>query len=112
MAHTAEKTLNELKDKLSKEEKENIEKVLNELREALTGDDTAKIKEKTDGLSQALQKASATIYQQAAQQYQQQQGAQGEPDEETWSGHPSGDGKTIDADYKVKDEKKKDDKKE
>ena len=56
LVHNTEKTLGELKDKFSKEDKENIEKVLKELREALTGDDTDKIKEKTDALSQVLQK--------------------------------------------------------
>jgi molecular chaperone DnaK len=107
LVHTTEKTLEELKDKFSKEDKEDIEKALKELREALTGDDTAKIKEKTDELSKVLQKASAKVYQQAAQQYQQQQGTEGGTDE-TWKGHPSDDDKTINADYKVKDDKKKD----
>lgn len=114
LVHNTEKTLEELKDKFSKEDKENIEKALKELREALTGDDNDKIKEKTEMLSQVLQKASATIYQQAAQQYQQQQEAAGtKKSDETWQGSPSDDDKTIDADYKVKDDKKKkDDKKD
>ncbi len=113
LVHNTEKTLEELKDKFPKEDKENIENALKELRETLTGDDTDKIKEKTDALSEILQKASAAIYQQAAQQYQQQQGAAGKPKaDETWQGKPSGDDKTIDADYKVKDDKKKDDKKD
>ncbi|MDH7516852.1 MAG: molecular chaperone DnaK [Candidatus Thermoplasmatota archaeon] len=104
LVHSTEKTLQELKDKFSKEDKENIENALKELREALTGDDTNKIKEKSDALTKALQKASATIYQQAAQQYQQQQSS-GKQDE-SWSGKPEDDDKTIDADYKVKDDKK------
>ena len=109
LAHTAQKTLDELKDKISKEDKKNIEEALKELKEALAGDDIDKIKEKTDKLSKALQKASTVIYQQAAQQAAQQQ-TQGGTDE-SWSGHPSDD-KTIDADYKVKDEKKDKDKKD
>jgi len=108
LAHTTQKTLDELKDKISKEDKENIEKTLKELREALSGDDTDKIKEKTDNLSNILQKASAAIYQQAAQQaQQQQQQTTSDKKDETWSGHPSDDDKTIDADYKVKDKEKK-----
>ena len=94
---------------------EAVEKALKELREALSGDDTAKIKEKTDELSKILQKASASIYQQAAQQYQQQQptgDAKAGKQEESWSGKPSDDDKTIDADFKVKDDKKKTDKKD
>lgn len=106
LIHTAEKTLKEFKDKFSKEDKENIEKAIKELRETLTGDDTEKIKEKTEALSQALQKASTTLYQQAAQHYQQQATADDKKGE-TWRGHPSGDDKTIDADYEIKDEKDK-----
>ena len=100
-----------LKFIVSKEDKENIEKTLKELREALSGDDTDKIKEKTDELSKVLQKASTAIYQQAAQQaQQQQQQTTKEEKDESWSGHPSDDDKTIDADYKVKDKKKTKDK--
>jgi molecular chaperone DnaK len=114
LANTAQKTLDELKDKISSDDKKNIEKAIKELQEALTGDDTDKIKQKTDDLTKALQKASTAIYQQAAQQaakQQQQQTSGGKESEETWSGHPSDDDKTIDADYKVKDDKKKSDKK-
>jgi molecular chaperone DnaK len=103
LVHTAQKTLEDLKDKLSNDDKKNIEGAIKELREALTGDDTRNIKEKTDNLSKVLQQATTAVYQQAAQQQQQQkEGEQGE----TWTGHPSGDDKTIDADYKVKDEEK------
>jgi molecular chaperone DnaK len=112
LVHSAQKTLDELKDKLSSEDKDNIEKALQALREALASDDTDMIKEKTESLSQAIQKASTAIYQQAAQQAAQQQGQQADSTSEEWSGHPSGD-KTIDADYEVSDDKgtKKDKKK-
>jgi len=107
LVHTAQKTLDELKEKLSSEDKESIEKELKELREALSGDDMDKIKEKTDALSSTIQKASTAIYQQAAaaQQAAQQQQATSGGEE----GQPSGDDKTIDAEYKVKDKKKKKD---
>lgn len=113
LVHTTEKTIEELKDKISSEDKEKIDAALKELREALTGDDTEKIKEKTEALSQIFQKISAEIYQQAAQQYQQQQQTAGGETDESWQGKPSDDDdNTINADYKVKDDKKKDDKKE
>ncbi|MBN2066173.1 MAG: molecular chaperone DnaK [Candidatus Thermoplasmatota archaeon] len=113
LVHSAQKTLNELKDKFSPEDKKAIEEEIKTLREALAGDDTALIKEKTDALTTVLQKASTTIYQQAAQQAQQQQQAsQGSPKDESWSGHPSGEDNTIDADYEVKDDKKKSSKKD
>ncbi len=106
LVSTTEKTLQELKDKFSSEDKENLERALKELREALAGDDTNIIKEKTDALTEAFQKASKTIYQKAASQYQQQ-GAPGPTPEQDWKGHPSDDDSTINADYKVKGEKKK-----
>ncbi len=115
MVHTIQKTLDELKDKLSKDDKDNLEKGLKELRESLSGDDINKIKEKTDELSKILQKASASIYQQAAQQSQQQQktsDTERTTQDESWSGKPTGDDKTIDADFKVKADKKKTDKKD
>ncbi len=111
LVHSTEKTLEELKDKFSKDDKKNIEDALKDLREALTGDDIDKIKEKTEALTNVFQKASATIYQQAAQQAQQQS-AEPSKEEETWQGKPSDDDKTIDADYKVKDDEKKDKKKD
>jgi molecular chaperone DnaK len=107
LVHSTEKTLEELKDKFSSEDKENLEKALKELREALTGDDTDKMKEKTDALTKAFQKASTAIYQQAAQQHQQQQGQGATQGDDAWQGHPSDDDSTINADYKVKGEKKK-----
>jgi molecular chaperone DnaK len=106
LVHSTEKALEELKDKFSSDDKQNLEKALKELREALTGDNTEMIKEKTDALTQAFQKASTAIYQQAAQQYQQQPG-QGSSQGESWQGQPTGDDSTINADYKVKGEKKK-----
>jgi len=72
----------------------------------LTGDDTDIIKEKTDALTEAFQKASAAIYQQAAQQHQQQP-KQGAPQGGAWNEPPPDDDSTMDADYKVKGEKKK-----
>ena len=110
LVHNTGKTMDELKDKFSEDDKKNIEKALKELRESLTGDDIEKIKEKTDALTQVLQKASAAIYQQAAQQ--QQQAAGSNNTDASWQGKPSDDDKTIDADYKVKDDEKKDDNKD
>jgi len=110
LAHSTEKTLEELKDKFSSQDKEALEHALNDLRAALTGDDTSAIKEKSDELMAVLQKASTAIYQQAAAQQQKQQ--EPEPNtsagpKATWSGHPEDDDSTMDADYHVKGEKKK-----
>jgi len=113
LAHNVEKTLGEIKDKISEDENKNIENSLKELKKALTGDDLEEIKKKTDELSEILQKVSANLYQKAAEKAASKQasGSTTEPKNNSWSGHPSGDDKTIDADYKVKDDKKKKDKK-
>ncbi len=116
LVHGSQKTLDELKEKISDDDKKSIEAAVKELREALSGDDTDKIKEKTENLTQVMQKVSTQIYQQAAQQAAQQQQTAGptnnQQNDESWSGHPSDDGKTVDVDYKVKGEnKKKDDEK-
>lgn len=109
LAVNAKKMLDELKDKISDDDKKKIETSIKELQEALTDDNTETIKKKTEELQETLQKVSTQIYQQAAQQAQQQQAKTGQKkDDESWQGHPSGDDKTIDADYKVKDKKDKD----
>lgn len=109
LVHSAQKTLDDFKEKMSDDDKKSIENALKELRKVLSGDDTDKIKEKTDALTQALQKASTAIYQKAAEEASKKQAASGgkkEPSDESWSGHPEDNDKTIDADYKVKDEDK------
>ncbi len=111
LVHSTEKTLEELKDKISKEDQEKLQKGLKELREALSGDDTDKIKAKTDALQKELQEISAKIYQQAAQAQQQTQQQEGNKQQESWQGHPGNGDKTINADYKVKKDSDKKDKK-
>lgn len=104
MIYTAEKTLEDLKDKISEDEKSKIENLVKELRELIPGDDIAAIKEKTEELTKIVQEIGAKIYQeaQAAEQTQQQgagadqAGAGQDPNKE------SKDDDTIDADYEVK----------
>ena len=105
LVNSTEKTLEELKDKFSSEDKEKLETAVKELKEALTGDDLDNIKAKSDSLSQVLQQISTTIYQQAAQQQQAQASSDGSTkNQKTWKGHPS-DNDTVDTDYEVKDDK-------
>ena len=107
LIHVAEKTMKELGDKISKEDKDKIEKAIKELKEVVTKDDIKGIKDKMNNLSEALQKASTKIYQEAAQKYQSETTSKTNGDE-TWTGHPEDNDKTINADYKVKDRDKKD----
>ncbi|MGZ7108703.1 MAG: Hsp70 family protein, partial [Methanobacterium sp.] len=101
MIYTSEKTLEELGDKVDKDQKEKIEFLVKELRELVGGDDLAAIKAKTEELTKVVQEVGAKIYQQAQQaqqaQQQEQQGAQGAQGSEQGK-----DDDTVDADYEVK----------
>ena len=105
LIYTSEKTLDELKDQVSEDEKTKVEGLVTELRELIAGDDIDAIKAKSDELSNVVQEIGAKIYQQAqaeaqAQQAQQaQQGAGADPN----AGAKDKNDDTIDADYEVKD---------
>ncbi|MGH2662021.1 MAG: molecular chaperone DnaK [Actinomycetota bacterium] len=68
LAYQAEKTMEELGDKASAEQKAEVEKDIAEVKEALKGDDTAKIKAASDKLMQSFQQVGQAVYQQQAQQ--------------------------------------------
>ncbi|MGL4669731.1 MAG: molecular chaperone DnaK [Methanobacteriaceae archaeon] len=100
MIYTAEKTIEDLKDQISSEEKEQIEGLVGELRELVGGDDIDAIKEKNDELTKVVQDMGAKIYQEAQAQQQAQQSAQGAEDGS--DPNVGDDDDTIDADYEVK----------
>ena len=75
LLYTAERSLNELGDKVKEEEKTAVEDARKALSDALAGDDTDLIEEKTKALSEALYKVTERIYGEAAAQAQAQQGA-------------------------------------
>jgi molecular chaperone DnaK len=95
IAYATEKTMSELGDKFSKEQKNKVEEKLKALKESLKGKDSEKLKKDTEALSKAIQEAGASIYQQAAaQKAESAKEDTGEKDE-----------KVVDAEYKVEDEK-------
>ncbi|MBR4447311.1 molecular chaperone DnaK [Methanobrevibacter sp.] len=100
LIYTSEKTLDELKDQVSEDEKTKVEGLVAELRELIAGDDVDAIKAKSDELSNAVQEISVRIYQQAQAEAQAQQQAGADPN----AGANDGDDDTIDADYEVKDD--------
>ncbi|MBQ2665205.1 molecular chaperone DnaK [Methanobrevibacter sp.] len=100
LIYTSEKTLDELKDQVSEDEKTKVEGLVAELRELIAGDDVDAIKAKSDELSNAVQEISVRIYQQAQAEAQAQQQAGADPN----AGADDGDDDTIDADYEVKDD--------
>ena len=76
MVYQTEKTLGELGDKISEDEKKEIQGKIDELKEALKGTDTDAIKAKTEEAQQAFYKVSEKLYQ-AAQAEAQAQRANG-----------------------------------
>lgn len=64
LIYTAEKTLREMGEKISKETKEEIENKISELKKAMEGEDIEEIKRKEEDLSIALQKIGSQMYQQ------------------------------------------------
>ena len=107
LIYTSEKTLEELGDKVSEDEKSNVEKLVGELRELIAGDDIEAIKSKTEELEKIVQEIGAKIYQQAqaeAQAEAQAQQAAGQDSNAGAQDTSSDNDDTIDADYKVKDD--------
>ena len=100
------KTLNELGDKVSAEEKSEIEAKIEEVKKVKDGDDIEAIKKAMEDLTQAFYKVSEKLYQQNG-------GAQGQGfDPNNMGGANAGAGATnnnddnvVDADFEVQDDK-------
>jgi len=66
LAYQTDKTLNELGDKVSGDERPKIQAKINDLREAVKGEDVARIKRGSDDLQNALHALSQQLYAQPA----------------------------------------------
>ena len=106
IVYQTEKTLNELGDKVSAEEKSEIEAKIEEVKKVKDGDDIEAIKKAMEDLTQAFYKISEKLYQQNG-------GAQGQGfDPNNMGGANAGAGATnnnddnvVDADFEVQDDK-------
>jgi len=111
LIYTTEKTLSELGDKLSKEQKDKIESALKSAKEALQKD-TGEIKKQTENLQKVLQEAGTAIYQEAAKKYAEEQAKQKtevweeKEEKKTKKSKKKNYEKVVDADFKVEDEEK------
>ena len=110
LVYTSEKTISELGDKISKEQREKVERAKDKLKESLKGKDMATIKVDTDELMKALHEVSAVVYQEAAKKAAEE-AKQGKPagagagagaGEEKKAGE--GEADYVDVDYDVKGE--------
>ncbi|MBQ9624584.1 MAG: Hsp70 family protein, partial [Clostridia bacterium] len=100
--YTTEKSLKDLGDKVSEDDKKSIQEKIDALKEVLNGDDTDKIKDATEQLSQTSYDVFGKIYAQAQQEQQAAQQAAGGAEQ---NAGPSGDN-VVDADYEVVDDDK------
>lgn len=97
VVYQTEKTLKDLGDKVSPEDKSEIESKLNHVKEVLNGNDVEEIKRATDELTQKFYAVSSKLYQQQNNASGQQGYTGG------GSTNPDDDG-AIHADYDVKDD--------
>ncbi|GGD04386.1 molecular chaperone DnaK [Pontibacillus chungwhensis BH030062] len=95
---TTDKTIKDLGESVTEEDKQNAETAKSELQTALEGEDLEQIREKKDALQEQVQQLSVKMYEQAQQAQQAQEGAEGQGSEED----------VVDADFEEvnEDEKK------
>ncbi|MDP4179843.1 MAG: molecular chaperone DnaK [Bacillota bacterium] len=107
MVFQSEKTLKELGDKLSSDDKSKVEGEINKVKEALKGTDSENIKKATEELTQAFYEISSKIYNQNPGAGAGPAGAGFDPNAAGGAGSDTGADNVYDADYKVVDEDKK-----
>jgi len=97
LVYNSQKTLDELGDKVSGEEKAKVEEEVENVRKALEGSNIEAIKEATEKLTKVFYELSEKLY--------SAQAAQGtNPDESASSQGEAKEGTVYDADYKVEDD--------
>ena len=101
--YQTEKTLQELGDKVSAEDKQNIESKVNALKEVKDGTDLEAIKKAMDELNQAFYAVSSKMYQQNGEA----QGQGFDPNNMDGAGQEQAphDDNVVDADFEVQDDK-------
>jgi molecular chaperone DnaK len=103
LIYTSEKTLNEIGDKISEEQKHKVQEALQALKDSVKSGGLSEISAKVEDLRRLIQEAGAAVYQQAAAQQASQQQEAGQ-ESHTSEEDPQGK-KTVEAEYKVVDEK-------
>ncbi len=103
--HTVKKSLEELGDKVTNEERAKVEAAVSDLENAVKGGNSDDIKKKLDDMYKAMEPISQKIYQKAAEQQQTSAGAGPQPGAQKSQESSAGnDGDFVDADYKIVDD--------
>lgn len=103
---TTDKTLKELKGKVSDDEIKKAEDAKAELQKAQKDNDLEAMKTKRDALNKIVQDLSVKMYEQAAKEQQAKQAAEGDKGSDG-SDNKSDDGNTVDGDFEEVDPDKK-----
>lgn len=109
LVYQTEKSLTDLGEKVSEEDKKDIEAKLEALKKLKDLDDTEATKKSTEELTEAFYAVTTKIYQAEAESAKAGEAAQGADNE---AGNAGNDDNVVDADYKVEEDKKEEDKKE
>ena len=102
LVYQTEKSLTDLGEKVSEEDKKDIEVKLEALKKIKDGDDTEAIKKSTEELTEAFYAVTTKIYQAEAEAAK---AGEANPEENTKQ-----DDNVVDADFKVEEDEKKEDK--
>ncbi|MBU3142437.1 molecular chaperone DnaK [Clostridium sp. CF012] len=104
LVYQTEKSLTDLGEKVSQEDKKDIEAKLEALKKVKDGEDIEAIKKSTEELTEAFYAVTTKIYQ--AEAAQQEQGAQDQGAGDM-GGNAAHDDNVVDADFKVEEDEKK-----
>ncbi|MBX4258940.1 molecular chaperone DnaK [Clostridium estertheticum] len=107
LVYQTEKSLTDLGDKVSEEDKKDIEGKLEALKKIKDLDDTEATKKSTEELTEAFYAVTTKIYQAEAETAKAGEAGQGADN----AGNAEHDDNVVDADYKVEEDKKEEDKK-
>ena len=102
LVYSSEKTLEELGDKVSAEEKAKVETEIDNVKKALESNNTETIKQATEQLTQVFYKLSEQLYK--ANAANNAQAGTTDNGTEADAGNSGNDGNVYDADYKVEDD--------
>lgn len=108
LVYQTEKSLTDLGEKVSEDDKKDIDAKLEALKKVKDGEDIAAIKKATEELTEAFYAVTTKIYQ-AEAEAAKDQGA-GQQDPNNADGNAQQDDNVVDADYKVEEDEKKEDK--
>ncbi|MBO7352022.1 MAG: Hsp70 family protein, partial [Candidatus Methanomethylophilaceae archaeon] len=102
--YTVRKSLDELGEKVTQQERAGIEAAISDLEAANKTDNVDDIKAKMDALMKAMGPVSQRVYQEASQQQQAQQGPSAGGEAPKQDSGSAGNGDYVDADYKIVDD--------